>query len=126
MVDITPRPAADRQVVQRYGGGGFRISGQHYEGAVLILPARTLIWQVSGFEALSADDFRPLRLERPAVELLVLGTGGGLRRLPRALAAEIREWGIAVEPMDTGAACRTYNVLLLEDRRVAAALLPIE
>jgi len=125
MVDITPRPGADRQVVQAYGGGGFRISGERYEGAVLVLPTRTLSWSVSGFEALAIEDFRPLQFEHPAVELLILGTGVSLVRLPQALTAALRGWGIASEAMDTGAACRTYNVLLLEDRRVAAALLPV-
>ena len=126
MVDITPRPDADRQVVQAYGGGGFRISGERYEGPVLVLPDRTLAWPVAGLDGLTAADLRPLTLAQPPVELLILGTGAALVRPPRALAAGLREAGIAVEPMDTGAACRTYNVLLLEDRRVAAALLPTD
>jgi len=125
MVDITPPPAAGSQVINGYGNGGFRVSNQRYEGALLIFPDRTRAWPVGAFEDLVLADFEPLRQAEPGVELLVLGTGRSLRRLPMGLEAEIRAWGIRVELMDTGAACRTYNVLLLEDRRVAAALLPV-
>lgn len=125
MVDITPPPAAGRQVINAYGDGGFRIGNERYEGAVIVLPDRTRTWAVGEFDDLAPADFEPLRRAEPAVELLVLGTGTRLRRLPRDLEAQIRAWGISVELMDTGAACRTYNVLLLEERRVAAALLPV-
>lgn len=125
MVDITPPPGAGRQVINGYGDNGFRVSNERYEGAVIVLPDQTSVWPVARIDDLQLADFEPLRQAEPAVELLVLGTGSALRRLPGDLEAEIRAWGIRVELMDTGAACRTYNVLLLEDRRVAAALLPV-
>ena len=125
-MDISPPPEADRQLVQAYGNGGFRITNQRYEGAVLVLPERTLAWPVPDFEALGLSDFEALRTGNPKVELLLLGTGASMRPLAPELAAGIRDWGIVTDAMDTGAACRTYNVLLLEDRRVAAALLPID
>jgi uncharacterized protein len=126
MVDITPRPAAERQVVQAYGSGGFRISGRRYAGGVLVLPELTLAWPVPALAAVTPNDLAALHRHRPAIELLILGTGRSLLRPSKDLAAALRGWGIAMEPMDTGAACRTYNVLLLEDRRAAAALIAVD
>lgn len=126
MVDITPPPRSERQVVQSYGGGGFRISGERYTGAVLVLPERTLAWPVSDPARLALDDFEALRTIEPGIELLLLGTGKTMCQPEPGLVAGIRAWGMVTDAMDTGAACRTYNVLLLEDRRVAAALLPVD
>ena len=61
----------------------------------------------------------------PPVELLLLGSGQKMQLLPGVLRRDLRSAGVVVEVMDTGAACRTYNILLAEARRVAAALLPI-
>jgi uncharacterized protein len=109
-----------RQVIERYGAEGFRVSGAIYAGPVLVFPDRTLAWAPA---AISAEGLAPI-VAHGGVELLLLGLGR--RAMP--LAAQLRAWlkaaGTAVEAMDTGAACRTYNVLLAEDRRVAAALLP--
>ena len=61
----------------------------------------------------------------PAVEFLVIGCGARAMLVPPALRQELRDAGLRLDAMDTGAACRTYNVLLAEDRRVAAALIPL-
>jgi uncharacterized protein len=89
---------------------------------VLVLPDRTLDWGVGSIAELSEASFEPL-VGRGDVEILVLGTGARMAPLPAPLRLALKRAGIAVEPMDTGAACRTYNVLVAEDRRVAAALL---
>ena len=125
MVDITVPPGPDRQVIQAYGDGGFRISGERYIGAVLIFPDRTVSWPVASICELSLSQLQPVRESPYGVEILLIGTGQSLQRIDTALHAQINDWGVVMEAMDTGAACRTYNVLLLEDRRVAAALLPI-
>ena len=124
-MEITPLILSDRQVVQGYGKGGFRVSDQEYKGAILVFPDKTLAWPVFGFNDLSLTSFTAVREAEPPVEILLIGTGTRMALLPAALRAELRTLGIGVETMDTGAACRTYNVLLSEERRVAAALLPV-
>jgi uncharacterized protein len=112
-----------RQSIERYAPSGFRIGGVIYRGPLLVLPDRTLTWSATGAAAITAESLRPV-IEHGAVQILLLGLGRYLEPLPDPLRAELRRAGIAIEPMDTGAACRTYNVLLAEDRQVAAALLP--
>jgi uncharacterized protein len=126
MSDITPPIPRDRQVIQGYGGGGFRISNQRLTGAVLVTPSLSWTWGISVFEDITLSSFNPLHDNIDKVEILLIGCGPTMRLLPPTLRAGLRDWGIGVETMDTGAACRTYNVLLSEDRRVAAALLPVD
>jgi uncharacterized protein len=112
-----------RQIIERYAAGGFRISGVVHRGPVLVFPEQTLAWAVRDAAALSVESLSAVA-ERGEVQILLLGLGqeGGL--VPQSLRAALRARGIVVEAMGTGAACRTFNVLIAEDRRVAAALLP--
>jgi uncharacterized protein len=89
----------------------------------LVFPDCTLTWSATCAAAVTLESLRPV-IERGAVQILLLGLGRAAEPVPGPLRAELRRAGIAVEPMDTGAACRTYNVLLAEDRQVAAALIP--
>lgn len=76
---------------------------------------------------LDANSFAPIReADDPAIDLILIGTGSRLALLPAALRKDLRAMGFAFDAMDTGAACRTYNVLIGEERRVAAALIPID
>jgi uncharacterized protein len=108
-----------------YGEGFVTVNGERHEGTngagLIVLPERLLPWKVAGFAALEEADFQVfLELN---LEILLLGTGPRQRfphpRLTRGLAAK----RIGVEAMDLQAACRTYNILMAEERRVAAALL---
>ena len=119
-MELTQIVQPGRQVVERYGPAGFRISGAIYAGPVLVFPDRTIAWAGA---AVSAAGLAAV-IEHGEVELLLLGLGRRMVPVAAALRAQMRARGIALEAMDTGAACRTYNVLLAEDRRVAAALLP--
>ncbi|MBP2290787.1 Mth938-like domain-containing protein [Azospirillum rugosum] len=125
MADITPIIPSDRQVIDGYGDGQFCVSGKWRTGAVVVLPDRTQPWEATDFSALTVDDFAMVVGAQPRVELLLLGSGAKMQLLPKALRQSLREAGLVVEVMDTGAACRTYNVLLAEGRRVGAALLPV-
>lgn len=125
MADITPIIPSDRQVIDGYGDGQFCVSGKWRTGAVVVLPDRTQPWDVPDFPALTVDHFAVVVGAQPRVELLLLGTGARMQLLPKAVRQSLREAGLVVEVMDTGAACRTYNVLLAEGRRVGAALLPV-
>ena len=123
-MDVTPLIPAGRQVIESYGRIGFRVSGIAYEGAILVFPDATVPWEGTAvFADLNDTSLAPV-MARGGVEILLVGCGKRMLPLARSLRAQLREAGIVVDTMDTGAACRTYNVLLAEDRRVAAALLP--
>ena len=113
-----------RQVIERYGPGGFRIAGATYTGPVLVFPDATLPWDIADAGDITIESLRPVA-ERGGVAILLIGTGKAMRLFPRPVRQALREAGIIVDAMDTGAACRTYGVLLAEERRVAAALLPL-
>ncbi len=116
-------PNESAPVIQGYAQGGFRVSGQRYEGGVFVTPTRAIPWPVASVEALTASDFEVIGDE--AVEVLLLGTGATLKRPAKALLEALHERGLAVELMDSKAAARTYGLLAGEGRLVAAALLPL-
>ncbi|CUH44076.1 Mth938-like domain-containing protein [Ruegeria atlantica] len=103
--------------VDGYGPGFFRIGGQVYEGAVLTGSSGTAGW--GGYD----DQSSLLALARH-VDVLLIGTGADLAHIPSDLRAALEQAGMGVEIMNSPAACRTYNVLLSEGRRIALALLP--
>ena len=104
-----------------YGEGYVMVNDQRHEANLIVLPDQLLPWHVKSFDVLKEEDF--LVLLDLKLEILLLGTGPRQRfphpRLTRALAAK----RVGVEAMDLQAACRTYNILMAEERRVAAALL---
>jgi uncharacterized protein len=122
-MEFTRVPTEGRQFIQAHREGGFTIAGVRHEGSVLVLPERTLQWPVRDLGAVTLDSLAPL-IEAPAnIEILLLGCGAAFGQPTAALRAALRAHGIVTEAMDTRAACRTFNVLLAEDRRVAAALI---
>lgn len=126
---MAPAPAAPatKRWIEGYGAGRFRITGEVHEGSVIVFADRVERW---GARDLTGIDVRELAQRLAAggsVDLLLLGCGPrGTVQAPPALVTACREVNIAVEAMDTGAACRTWNVLAAEDRRVAAALIAID
>jgi len=120
----TPRPE-DLQVIQSYGNGGFRISNVAHQSAVLVMPKLTLPWPVAAMSEASFAGLAPLFADGRRCEILLFGSGPRGLPLASGLRQQLREIGVVADIMDTGAACRTYNVLLAEGRLVAAALLPI-
>ena len=126
-MDVTPMVPAGRQVIESYGERRFRVSGTLYESSVLVFPDRTLAWDVADIAAMTVESLTPVLAAGDAgLEVLLIGCGPKMALIPTALRAQIREHGVVIEPMDTGAACRTYNVLLSEERRIAAALIAID
>ena len=121
-MEVTPLVPKDRQVIDSYSARGFRVSGVLHAGAIIVLPHATRPWPVATLEEASVAGLAPVLAA--SVEILLLGCGPRMLPLPPRLRQELRAKGVVVDAMDTGAACRTYNVLLSEDRRVAAALLP--
>lgn len=122
MTDVTPLIPAGRQVVDSYGRNGFHVSGVAYAGAILVTAEATVAWPVGALDAITPDSLSAL-FDR-GIEILLLGCGPRMVPVPPALRAALKAKGIVVDAMDTGAACRTYNVLVAEERHVAAALLP--
>lgn len=104
--------------VDGYGPGFFRIAGDVHQGAVLVFPDGISSW--GGY-----DDIESLTGQAGTVDILFVGTGAETRHPPAGFVAALEAGGLAVEAMATPAACRTYNVLLSEGRRVALALLPV-
>lgn len=103
--------------IESYGPGFFRVGTHVLHGPSLVTP-----WDAGAWGGL-ADTATPLALAG-RIDVLLLGMGDKIAPIPRAFRMAMEEVGIGVEPMNTPAACRTYNVLLGEGRRVAAALLP--
>ncbi|WP_120501687.1 Mth938-like domain-containing protein [Roseovarius sp. EL26] len=108
----------DAVPIDGYGPGFFRIAGQAVEGAIMLSADGVRAW--GGYE----DNAVLLELAGQA-DVLFIGTGAETTHIPSALRAALEEAGIGVEAMNSPAVCRTYNVLLSEGRRIAAALLPV-
>ncbi len=137
MVDITPLIRSDRKVIQAYKNGVFKISNVIYEHPVIVFPDRVQEWPVAPDQIVALDDLTEHTAKQPGlaesmasvtirpneVEFLLLGTGLIMHPLQPALRDWFKAHNIRCEAMDTGAACRTYNVLMAEGRLVAAALL---
>jgi uncharacterized protein len=119
-----PDPA-QVQVIRTYGPGHFLISERDWREPVLVTPTGTTPWAVTRAEELSADNVAAARQGAAPAELLVVGCGPRSVFIPPAVRAALKQAGLALEAVDTGSACRMYNVLLAEGRRVAAALIPL-
>ena len=125
-LDISPVDFEGRNIIQSYGNGKFQINDKQYDHSVLVLPDQIIPWTPIDTNNLIIDDFKKVLTVGPIVELLLLGCGKTTWFLPLPLRDELKEMGLVLEPMDTGAACRTFNVLLGENRRIAAALMLVD
>ncbi|MCC0043771.1 MAG: Mth938-like domain-containing protein [Brucellaceae bacterium] len=115
-----------RAPIDAYGNGGFRFADMSHRGSLLCLPSG-----IHGWDAVSASELAPAHFAKVVAEaadigILLIGAGSDIMRLPKPLRELLSEAGIAADTMSTGAAVRTYNVLLAEDRAVAAALIAVE
>ncbi|WP_342641974.1 Mth938-like domain-containing protein [Rhodoligotrophos ferricapiens] len=115
-----------RAPVDAYGNGGFRFAEMSHRGSILLLPSGIYGWPVSSIDELSPAVFARVFAEADAIEFLLLGCGNEMRRPAVSVREAFRERKIGLELMTTGAAARTYNVLLAEDRAVAAALIAVD
>jgi uncharacterized protein len=113
--------ASGVNTITGYGEGYVMVNGKRRDSSVVVLADRVEQWAVRGFDQLSADDFTYLK--NLNVEIVLLGTGPKQRFPHPRLTAALAQAGIGLEVMDVQAACRTYNILVAEERKVAAALL---
>lgn len=124
-MDVTPLIPSDRKVITGYGPGLIRVNDEAFSTPIIVWPDRVESWDVSAEAGLTADSFGFLAKDQSGLEVLLIGTGQIMTFMPPSLREQIRAMGPVPDIMDTGAACRTYNVLLAEGRPIAAALLPV-
>lgn len=108
----------DAMPVEGYGPGFFRIGGKPLDGPLCLSGRGTQAW--GGF-----DDVETLEQLVSDVDVIFVGTGTEIQHIPQDMRARLERAGLGVEVMNSPAACRTYNVLLSEGRRVALAVLPV-
>ena len=126
-LDITPQVANSKMLLHGYGGGGFRVTGAgRLLGSQILFPEKTIPWKAQSVKDISIDSLSPIIVESDRINVLIVGCGIEFLPIPDFLCEGLRKQGIVLEWMDTGAACRTFNVLLVEERPVAAALIAVE
>ncbi len=124
-MDISPRLVPGSPVINGYGGGGFRIAGERHEGSQIVFADQVVPWPVEVLNEAAQVSLLQVLDDAGAVELLLIGCGTDVRLLSGDLHAALSSRGTGVDGMDTGAACRTFNVLLQEGRHAAAALIAV-
>lgn len=124
-IEIRAAHFPGRAPIDAYGNGGFRFADMSHRGSILCLPSGIYGWDVAEGQALTIDLFDKVLADAPGIEVLLVGTGQSLVPLPAALKKALRERGVGSDPMGTGAAVRTYNIMLAEERAVAAALIAV-
>mgnify|MGYP003624690624 CR=1 FL=1 len=125
-LDINPVVPQGRQQIQSYGDKRFRISAEVFKGSVIVFPEETQTWSVTDLSELGIDALAPVTRQADDIDILLIGCGPRFCAVPRDLRADIKAVGMVLEWMDTGAACRTFNVLVAEERRVCAALIAVD
>ncbi len=115
-----------RHQLDAFGAGGFRFAGMSHRGSILATPSGIRIWPVARFAQITPESLQPVLDEAGTIDFLLIGTGADIAFVQAPLRERLREAGITIEGMATGAAARTYNVLVAEDRRVAAALIAVD
>jgi uncharacterized protein len=123
-MDVTPVISERRQLIRSYGGGKFVINDIPFETSLILFPEKVVEWPVKTMAELTEQSLVSIADAADEVEILLIGTGHAQQFVSPALRRAFKEkHGIVIDAMDTGAACRTFNVLMAEDRRVAAALM---
>ena len=126
MSEVSQARYPGRAPIDAYGNGGFRFADMSHRGSILCLPSGTFAWPVNTVDGLTVDQFAIVLAESEGLDVLLFGTGVVQVFPGPELVAAFTAAGIGLEAMDTGAACRTYNVLLGEGRSVGAALIAVE
>lgn len=123
-MDVTPLIKEGQQIIQSYADGQFRVSSVTYNTAIVVYPHGTTEWQnVKNFDDLNEESFAPLIEQAEDIDVVLFGMGASMKFFNPKLKLALSKKGLVIDAMDTGAACRTYNVLMAEGRRVVAVLL---
>ncbi|WP_075216790.1 Mth938-like domain-containing protein [Mongoliimonas terrestris] len=114
-----------RAAISAYGNGGFRFAEMSHRGSILCLPSGIHGWDAAEAGDIDQESLARAFAEADQFEVLLIGTGRSITPMPEALRLAVRERGLRADVMPTGAAVRTYNIMLGENRPVAAALLAV-
>lgn len=125
-MEFTALDPGEQQIIESYGDGRFRVSGAVHRSSVLVFADRTIAWAVTDMSGVSRESLSPVARSEPPVEVLLLGCGARAMPVPKALREALRADGVVIEAMATAAACRTFNLLMAEERRAAAALIAVD
>ncbi len=112
--------------ISAYGDGGFRFGDQRSKGSILITPRGFYPWEVTDSGTITMESLKSIVDQQDDIDILLIGTGDNMAFLTKELRISLEAENIAVDVMSTGAAARTYNVLLAEGRKVAAALIAVK
>ena len=124
-IEIREAHFPGRAPIDAYGNGGFRFADMSHRGSILCLPSGIHGWDKTEEAPLTLADLERVLDEAGEIEVLLVGTGKEIRPLPPEIKAALKERGISSDPMSTGAAVRTFNVMLAESRAVAVALIAV-
>jgi len=112
--------------IDAYGNGGFRFAGMSHRGSLLCFPDGIWAWPVNSLTELTAAMLEPAFARAETLDLFLIGAGHDPWALPEPLRGRFRELSLSIDVMTTGAAVRTYNILLAENRRVGAGLIAVD
>ena len=124
-IEIREAHFPGRAPIDAYGNGGFRFADMSHRGSILCLPSGIHGWDKTEDTPLTLADLGRVLDEAGEIEVLLVGTGKEIRPLPAEIKVALKERHIRSDPMSTGAAVRTFNVMLAESRAVAAALIAV-
>lgn len=122
-MDITPLIPQGKKIIQRYGKDVLTIGDQQYHSNIIVLPDTVFTLPTKTLSQLNQDDFHHITENAKYIDLLLIGCGITQQQLSPEWRQHLRAHHMIVETMDTPAACRTFNVLLSEERNVAALLI---
>lgn len=125
-IEIREAHFPGRAPIDAYGAGGFRFAEMSHRGSILCLPSGVHGWDADAPDGVTEASLERVFAESGGIEVLLVGMGNEFQRISKDLQAALRERGIVADAMSTGSAVRTYNVLLAEDRAVAAALIAVD
>lgn len=124
-IEIREAHFPGRAPIDAYGNGGFRFADMSHRGSILCLPSGIHGWDMQEGEPLTVASLERLLSDTSGIEVLLIGTGANLVPIPADVKAALKASGISSDPMSTGAAVRTFNIMLAESRAVAAALIAV-
>jgi uncharacterized protein len=126
MAERLDAPHLPRQApIDAYGNGGFRFAGLSHRGSLLCLPSGIWAWPPATPAEIDEAALQPVFAEAAAIELFLLGVGASMWALPETLRRQFKEHHVVIEVMTTGAAVRTYNIVLGENRRAGAGFIAV-
>ena len=123
---LEPARFPGRAPIDAYGNGGFRFADMSHRGSILALPSGIEAWTVQDVDAITPEALAPVLREAAAIDVLLIGTGEIFAMLAAESRQVLAQAGLMPDLMSTGAAVRTYNVLVSENRAVAAALVAVD